>query len=541
MLISFKRKEAISLILYATLSSILGLTLLYYINTSVIINMDISYENLFSFIVILVYTFIFHKIFQEKIITISNNFILEKEMHIIEVIGNSNLKDLEKINEGRLYGIVEDIRGLVFIPYLVSNGLTSAILFLGGVIYLFHLSASSSLVFILFIAVFVGLYQLLNRINLKLTEESRINNEKYFQYLRDLIGGFKEILLSQKKKKKLVDQKLFENREHGKNLEIRVSNVFLIGNLLGSYGLWLLLGLISFLFPILGLMSSEKIVPYIIALLFISGSITALISLQNYAVKQYVSLKRIKSFTEELSALSSDPSQLTQTHLTTDFKNIQLKDLSFKYPTSEFGIKPINLTINKGETIFIIGGNGSGKSTFLKVFMNLYRASKGKIVLDGKPVLFEDNQYRELFSAIFTNNHLFSEHYEDYDVKTNKEYNVLLKKVKLDSIIEENEDVSNRSFSKGQSKRLSMIYALLEQRSILVLDEWAADQDPHFRKYFYEELIPELKSQGKTIIAVTHDDVYFKYADRVIKFEYGKIVKDVYTKDKPTLVDLNIW
>jgi putative ATP-binding cassette transporter len=84
-----------------------------------------------------------------------------------------------------------------------------------------------------------------------------------------------------------------------------------------------------------------------------------------------------------------------------------------------------------------------------------------------------------------------------------------------------------RKFSKGQSKRMSMIFALLENKPILVLDEWAADQDPHFRKYFYENLIPQLRKEGKTIIAVTHDDAYFKYADRIIKFDYGNIVKEI--------------
>ena len=74
-------------------------------------------------------------------------------------------------------------------------------------------------------------------------------------------------------------------------------------------------------------------------------------------------------------------------------------------------------------------------------------------------------------------------------------------------------------------------FNLLEDKPILVLDEWAADQDPHFRKYFYEELIPKLKNEGKTIIAVTHDDTYFKHADRIVKFDYGQIIKDIRVKD----------
>ena len=64
----------------------------------------------------------------------------------------------------------------------------------------------------------------------------------------------------------------------------------------------------------------------------------------------------------------------------------------------------------------------------------------------------------------------------------------------------------------------------LENKSILLFDEVAADQDPGFRKFFYEHLLRQFQAEGKTIIAATHDDAYFHCADRVIKMEYGKIL-----------------
>jgi ABC-type siderophore export system fused ATPase/permease subunit len=109
----------------------------------------------------------------------------------------------------------------------------------------------------------------------------------------------------------------------------------------------------------------------------------------------------------------------------------------------------------------------------------------------------------------------------------------------LDKVVEDDQEGSaRRRFSKGQGKRMAMIFSLLERKPIIVLDEWAADQDPHFRKYFYEVLIPRLKEQGKTIIAVTHDDAYFQYADRIVKFDYGHIVRDIKTNSsEPVLED----
>ncbi len=74
------------------------------------------------------------------------------------------------------------------------------------------------------------------------------------------------------------------------------------------------------------------------------------------------------------------------------------------------------------------------------------------------------------------------------------------------------------------SKRLALLTAYLEDRPIYIFDEWASDQDPVFKAVFYKQLLPELKSRGKTVIAVTHDDKYFNQCDRLVKLDYGRVV-----------------
>ncbi len=64
----------------------------------------------------------------------------------------------------------------------------------------------------------------------------------------------------------------------------------------------------------------------------------------------------------------------------------------------------------------------------------------------------------------------------------------------------------------------------MEERPVYLFDEWAADQDPEFKAVFYLELLPMLKAEGKTVIAITHDDRYFYLADRIIKLESGLVV-----------------
>jgi putative ATP-binding cassette transporter len=81
---------------------------------------------------------------------------------------------------------------------------------------------------------------------------------------------------------------------------------------------------------------------------------------------------------------------------------------------------------------------------------------------------------------------------------------------------------SDLNFSTGQRKRLALLVALLEKKKFIVLDEWAADQDPEFRQEFYQQIIPKLRALGKTVIAITHDDQYYELADQVIYLENGQ-------------------
>ncbi|MDN5680948.1 MAG: multidrug ABC transporter permease/ATP-binding protein, partial [Ewingella sp.] len=72
-------------------------------------------------------------------------------------------------------------------------------------------------------------------------------------------------------------------------------------------------------------------------------------------------------------------------------------------------------------------------------------------------------------------------------------------------------------------KRVALLLAACEGRDFLLLDEWAADQDPQFRRTFYRELLPFLRDMGKTVLAISHDDHYFEHADRLLEMRAGKL------------------
>jgi ABC-type siderophore export system fused ATPase/permease subunit len=331
------------------------------------------------------------------------------------------------------------------------------------------------------------------------------------------------------------------NRDEAMNLDFNINYVFLSINLISQYGLYFVVSVILFVLPALNLLSREDVISYVIIILFISGPINNIINLQQLYTRFFVANTRISNFIKDFDVIEEE--NLPKESSLDDFESLSFNDVGFTYPCkdeeSSFQLGPINLNIKKGETIFIVGGNGSGKSTFINLLTGLYKPTEGEITIDDKNS--RDENIQDLIAAVFTDNHLFSKNYDNYILENNPHYNELLKTMEMDRIITDDKDTSiRRKFSKGQSKRMSLIFNLLEKKPVMVLDEWAADQDPHFRKYFYEFLLPKFKEEGKTIIAVTHDDAYFHLADRIIKFDYGNIVKEIKTTNKEELAE-NIW
>jgi ABC-type siderophore export system fused ATPase/permease subunit len=178
--------------------------------------------------------------------------------------------------------------------------------------------------------------------------------------------------------------------------------------------------------------------------------------------------------------------------------------------------------VAKGEILFIIGANGSGKTTLGKLITGLYEPDRGKFRVNGRVV--QPALMGEYFSAVFTPIHLFERLYS-IDVEANKETAAkYLKVLNLENKVElKNNNYSTINLSGGQRKRLALLQCYLEDSPIFIFDEWAADQDPSYRNFFYRTLLPAMKSMGKIVIAITHDDHYFDVADKVLKMENGKL------------------
>jgi len=536
-------KNIIYLILYSIPNTIFSFGIVYIINNVISGEKDFLTDYMgIIFALIVVYTYLLNIIFQKKINKYSFEVLYENEKRIFDKILKTPLITLEKLGSQRFYTAIEDLRMFSSFPEVVTHSINSLLMLLLCMIYLFTLSISSALVVIALIVLIAVIYFLVIKTMSQKVGNLRKHNEHYYKYVDDVIKGFKGFKLSIHRRKKLMDNHLSPNRENAKELDFKINYVFLSINLISQYGLYLVIGVILFLLPEIGLLESEDVISYVVILLFVSGPINNLINMQNIYTRLMVANTRIKKFLSDFDT-AEVPLEI-ENATSVNFSFLKFNNISFAYDNDaiekSFALGPINLSIEKGETIFIVGGNGSGKSTFINILTGLYQPSEGEIILNSVSIN-QNTEIQNLIAAVFTDNHIFSYNYDNYSLEQNKEYQELLKLMELDKVVlDDKEESARRSFSKGQSKRMSMIFALLENKPILVLDEWAADQDPHFRKYFYENLLPKLKEEGKTIIAVTHDDAYFKHADRIIKFDYGQIVKD-FKKEGEVLNTESLW
>ena len=267
------------------------------------------------------------------------------------------------------------------------------------------------------------------------------------------------------------------------------------------------------------------------ALMFIVGACFGLVQSIPVLVNANAAADRIEQL--EMSLRAAVSSKQLDSPMPKRFGKIEMRNIEFRYvdifSDVSFKIGPIDFDLQSGELVFITGGNGSGKSTFLRVLSGLYPADSGEILLDG--VRIDENTrdtYRNLMSAIFFDYHLFQRLY-GIPKPAPGEVDRLLAQFRLgDKTGLTDGQFRTLDLSGGQRRRLALIVSLLEKRPILLLDEWTAEQDPEFRRKFYDELLPDMIKAGATIVVITHDDRYLDELNlpaRRIRMDEGRIVE----------------
>lgn len=211
------------------------------------------------------------------------------------------------------------------------------------------------------------------------------------------------------------------------------------------------------------------------------------------------------------------------------WRALNLRMVQFRYGggnrKDNFALGPLEMTFRPGELIFIAGANGSGKTTLVKVLTGLYPPTSGDIRFDGAAV-DEGNihWYRANFAVVFADFCLFEGVGDLPADRLGPQAEQLAVRLELNrrSLAALASSGGSTALSSGERRRIALLKAVLENRPILVFDEWTADQDHRYKDFFYREFLPKMRDSGKLVIAVTHDEEYFPLADRVLWLERGE-------------------
>jgi len=439
------------------------------------------------------------------------------------------LKRLQALGKpGLLVILTKDIDTFIQASQLLPLAFGNSIIVVACLSYIAWLSWQVFIMFTVCLLICLFGFHVAERRPLGQLVKVREHMDILYQNFRNLIEGSKELQLNTQRGAMFIKQIITPGALNFKYAFIRsmASYTWVIN--IGTILFYLIIGILVFVIPLWLPQRVGILITITLILLYLIRPISEIMTVLPPLRQAAIALEKIQQLDTELIAI--EPIELTADPFISQAPLLlELQGICHHYPAatedSQFMLGPLNLTIHQGEIVFIVGGNGSGKTTLAMLLLGLYEPEMGSIVLNGTSVNEANlDKYRQYFSAVFSDFHLFEQllgtDRHDLSVQATRYVEILNMAHKVKVV---DGKFSTINLSTGQRKRLALVSSYLEDRPIYLFDEWAADQDPVFKRIFYTELLPDLKVRGKTILVITHDDAYFSCADRIIKLEDGHL------------------
>ena len=461
-------------------------------------------------------------------------------VRLMDNVRRSELLAIERIGRSRIFAaITSDAAMLTQASNTLCYTMQGVVVVFFVALYVAYLSLVA---FVLSVVILVAAGTIFHYRSRRLVAErakAAAQERRLFDRLADFLDGFKEVRLNSARSSDLFDDAVAVSRTAA-NIKIG-AQVDTLRQIVSTQAyVYVLLGTVVFVAPLFSeTLTGGSIMKTTTALLFVVGASLGLVQSIPIFSNANAAAGRLEQLDADLHATVSTETA-DETRVVKRFDKIEMRNIVFSYvdrfSEKAFTIGPIDFTLRSGELVFITGGNGSGKSTFLRVLAGLYPPNSGEITLDGLRINDHTRDtYRSLMSGIFFDYHLFQRLYGMPEADP-AEVDRLLTQFRL----EDKTGLSRGEFrtldlSGGQRRRLALIVSLLEKRPILLLDEWTAEQDPEFRRKFYDELLPEMMRSGATIVVITHDDRYLdelKLPARRICMDEGRIVEQRSIQDR---------
>ncbi len=459
---------------------------------------------------------------------VSQRTLLTLRRELARRIVEARLRDAEEAGSARLLAALTDDIGsiaaaLSALPSLAVN-LTVLVACSG---YLVWLSPRMFAALIVFVAAGLWVYRLFATAAMRALRRVRAEQDRLFAHFRALTEGLVELQRHAGRRRVFLDEELEQTSATLERENLRASARFGLAHLWSQaivYG-----ALAAVLAGALGwrLIDPAVLTGFVLTIVYLTGPLAAAMQTLPSFGRASVALDRVQALGWSLAA--AQPAAADQPKpFRRDWRSIDFDRVAHTYRSEDepFTLGPISFTIHHGEILFVTGGNGSGKSTLAKIIAGLYEPDSGRISVDD--VVVDDRmraEYRELGSAVLSTCFLFETlmglDAPDLDARAGR----LLDRLGLAHKVRiRHGRFSTTELSHGQRKRLALLTAVLEARTLFILDEWAADQDTGFKRWFYLEWLPELRRSGITAVVISHDDRYFHVADRILRLEQGQLV-----------------
>ncbi|KHS89486.1 multidrug transporter membrane component/ATP-binding component [Pectobacterium brasiliense] len=512
----------LAVILLSLLSAALGIGLIAFINLQLIETVNQSLSVLPQFLGLLLLLMGVTLVSQLALTTLGHHFVYRLRGQFIKRILDTNIARIEQIGSAQLLAsLSSDIRNITIAFVRLPELIQGIVLTIGSAAYLAWLSPKMLVVTSVWIAITLwGGFMLVSRVYSHLTQVREAEDRLQKDY-ETVINGRKELTLNRERAQKLYEEVYQANAQDYRQNVIRADTFHLSAVNWSNIMMLGVIGAVFFMANNLGWADTNVAATYSLTLLFLRTPMLQAVGALPTLLSAQVAFNKLKRFD-----LADYQEPFSAAVAPADWHTLELRDVVFRYDDSGFEVGPINLVIKRGELVFLIGGNGSGKSTLAMLLTGLYTPVSGSLLLDNRPVTAETREdYQKLFSAIFTDFHLFGQMMGPHGTEPDTALvDSWLDRLNMrHKLTLENHQVMNLQLSQGQRKRVALLLAVAEQRDILLLDEWAADQDPQFRRVFYLELLPQLRALGKTIVAISHDDHYFEHADRLLEMHQGTL------------------
>ncbi len=512
----------IGVIALSLASAALGVGLIAFINIKLIETSHASVAVLPQFLALLLLLMVITLGSQLALTALGHHFVYKLRGQFIKRIMDTDIERIEQIGSAQLLAsLSSDIRNITLAFVRLPELLQGIILTLGCAAYLAWLSPKMLAVTVVWLVVTIWVsFKLVAKVYSHLGHVREAEDRLQKDY-ETVIQGRKELALNRQRAQQIYQEEYQQDaatyRKHVIGADtfhlsaVNWSNIMMLGAI----------GMVFYMANSLGWSDNAVAATFSLTLLFLRTPLLQAVGALPTLLSAQVAFNKLKTL-----RLAEYQPTFAQALPNRQWQRLELRDLTFTYQGQGFAVGPLNLTIKRGEMVFLIGGNGSGKSTLAMLLTGLYTPQSGQILLDDVVIEAKNiGDYRQLFSAVFTDFHLFDQmmgpNGQQPDPKIVENW---LNQLKMTAKLEiENNKIANLQLSQGQRKRVALLLAAAEGRDFLLLDEWAADQDPQFRSVFYRDLLPQLTAMGKTVLAISHDDRYFPHADRLLEMRQGRL------------------